>query len=220
MRVLGCLIEKQRTTPDAYPLTLNSLRLACNQSTNREPVVDYDERDVRAALERLGKRRWTRLASWGNSRVMKYRHLVDETLELSPPEISLMAVLMLRGAQTPGELRQRTERLYGFEDGELERTLDALDARELVRQLPRRPGERGQRWAQLLGGDGDSAPAATAYDAPAAPPAAASQLDPARAAAPEPDPLRGEVDGRLEHLEREVAALRRELQELRDQLGG
>ena len=85
IQVLGCLIEKQRTTPDAYPLTLNSLRLACSQSTNREPVVDYDEREIRAALERLGRRRWTRLASWSSSRAMKYRHLLDETLELSGP---------------------------------------------------------------------------------------------------------------------------------------
>lgn len=234
MRVLGCLVEKQRTTPDAYPLTLNSLRLACNQATNRDPVVDYDEHDVRAALERLGKRRWTRLASWGNSRVMKYRHLVDETLQLSEAEMSLLAVLMLRGAQTPGELRQRTERLYRFDDGDLERTLDALAERELVRQLPRRPGERGQRWVQLLGGNGEEAPAATAYDVPAGtgPPAEDLPHDdeesvprgipssPPAEASPEPDPLRGEVNGRLEHLEREVAALRQELRELRDQLGG
>ena len=140
MRVLGCLLEKQRTTPDAYPLTLNSLRLACNQSTNRDPVVDYSERDIRAALERLGKRRWTRLASWGNNRVMKYRQLLDETLELSDAELSVLAVLMLRGPQTPGELNQRTERLHHFEGDELEQTLQRLAEREYVRQLPRRPG--------------------------------------------------------------------------------
>jgi uncharacterized protein len=158
MRVLGCLLEKQRTTPDAYPLTLNALRLACNQATNRYPVVDYDEREIRAALERLGRRRWTRLASWGNSRVMKYRHLIDETLELSDAELSLLAVLMLRGPQTAGELNQRTERLHRFEPSVLEQTLADLGARELVRQLPRQPGERGQRYVQLLGGDSESEP--------------------------------------------------------------
>ena len=96
MRVLGCLIEKQRTTPDAYPLTLNSLRIACNQSTNRDPVVDYSEPEVREALERLGQRRWTRLASWSSGRSMKYRHLVGETLGLSDPELA-----RARGADAP-----------------------------------------------------------------------------------------------------------------------
>jgi uncharacterized protein len=185
MRVLGCLIEKQRTTPDAYPLTLNSLRLACNQSTNRDPVVDYDEREIRAALERLGRRRWTRLASWGNSRVMKYRHLVDETLELSDPQLSLLAVLMLRGEQTAAELRQRSERLHRFEDGEVERTLDALAEREFARQLPRRPGERGQRWRQLLGGELAEPEAAPAPAAPAAStPAPASSAPASASSAP------------------------------------
>src|SRR5918992_4487778 len=112
VRVLGCLLEKQRTTPDVYPLSLNALRLACNQTTNREPVVDYDEPTVRAALERLGRRGWTRLASGPGSRAAKFRHLVDEALRLSPSELSVLAVLMLRGPQTPGELKTRTERLY------------------------------------------------------------------------------------------------------------
>lgn len=224
MRVLGCLLEKQRTTPDAYPLTLNSLRLACNQSTNREPVVDYSERDVRGALERLGKRRWTRLASWGNSRVMKYRHLVDETLSLSEPELSVLAVLMLRGPQTTGELNQRTERLHRFAEGELEETLRRLAEREYARELPRRPGERGTRWLQLLGdGDGEEAPAATAYDVEhgTAPPAEDIPHPPMMVEEErEPDPIGGEVNGRLEHLEQELAALRSELAELREQLGG
>ena len=158
MRVLGCLIEKQRTTPDAYPLTLNSLRVACNQSTNRDPVVDYSESDVRGALERLGQRHWTRLASWSSGRSMKYRHLVGETLGLADSELALLAVLMLRGPQTPGELRARTERLHRFGDGELEPLLGALEERGLVRLLPRRPGQREQRYEQLLGG-AEGAPA-------------------------------------------------------------
>jgi hypothetical protein len=102
IRVLGCLIEKQRTTPDAYPLTLNSLRLACNQSTNRDPLVDYDEGTIRDALERIGRRGWTRLATWSNRRTMKYRHLFDEALGLSEAETALLCVLMLRGAADVG----------------------------------------------------------------------------------------------------------------------
>ena len=96
--MLGCLIEKQRTTPDVYPMSLNSLRLACNQATNREPVVEYDEPAIRDALQRLALRRWTRLASDAGSRATKYRHLLDETLSVKPPEISVLTVLMLRGS--------------------------------------------------------------------------------------------------------------------------
>src|SRR3954462_15029158 len=101
-RVLGCLIEKQRTTPDAYPLSLNALRLACNQSTNRDPVVDYDEETIRGALHRLGRRRWTRLASGHSSRAAKYRHLLDEEPGLDRAEQPVLAVLMLPGPRTPG----------------------------------------------------------------------------------------------------------------------
>ena len=114
IRVLGCLVEKQRTTPDAYPLSLNALRLACNQSTNRDPVVQYDEEMIRGALHRLGRRGWTRLA--GAGRAAKYRHLLDEKPGLSADEQALLAVLALRGPQTPGELRARTERLHRFAD--------------------------------------------------------------------------------------------------------
>src|SRR5207253_3427906 len=102
IRVLGCLIEKQRTTPDTYPLSLNALRLACNQATNRDPVVDYDEPAIRAALERLGQRGWTRLASGPGSRAAKFRHLFDDALQLTPSQTALLCVLMLRGPQTPG----------------------------------------------------------------------------------------------------------------------
>jgi uncharacterized protein len=165
LRVLGCLIEKQRTTPDVYPLSLNSLRLACNQSTNRDPVVDYDEPTIRGALERLSRRGWVRLASGSGSRAVKYRHLFDEALRLSDAEVSLLAVLMLRGPQTPGELKQRTERLHRFESpADVEVAVDGLVQRELVARLPRRPGQKEQRYTQLLGGD-DAAGEPTAHAA-------------------------------------------------------
>jgi hypothetical protein len=152
LRVLGCLIEKQRTTPDQYPLTLNSLRLACNQSTNREPVVDYDESTVRAAAQRLGQIGWARLATGPGSRVAKYRHLFDEALDLLPSESAVLAVLMLRGPQTVAELKTRTERLHHFSgNGEVEATLRRLDERELAHLLPKRPGQREERWTHLLG---------------------------------------------------------------------
>jgi uncharacterized protein len=153
VRVLGCLVEKQRTTPDQYPLSLNSLRLACNQATNRDPVVDYDEATVRAGVERLSRRGWVRLASGPGSRTAKYRHLLDEQLGRVPSQIALLAVLMLRGPQTPGELKQRVERLYPYGSIEdVERALEALAAEEQVEKLPRRPGQSQDRWRHLLGG--------------------------------------------------------------------
>jgi hypothetical protein len=159
LRVLGCLIEKQRTTPDQYPLSLNALRLACNQSTNRDPVVDYDEPQIRAALDRLSHRGWSRLASGPGSRAVKYRHLFDEAVRLSGPELSVLAVLMLRGPQTIGELKQRTERLHAFAStGEVDQTLHELAQRELVARLDRRPGQKEERWTQLLGADAEAAP--------------------------------------------------------------
>ena len=152
IRVLGCLIEKQRTTPDQYPLSLNSLRLACNQSTNRDPVVQYDERTIRDALERLSRKNWVRLASGAGSRAIKYRHLFDEALGLAGAETSLLAVLMLRGPQTLGELKQRSERLYRFASvGDVAQTLDTLAQRELAKRLERRSGQKEDRYAQLLG---------------------------------------------------------------------
>ena len=156
IRVLGCLIEKQRTTPDAYPLSLNSLRLACNQTTNRDPVVVYEEREIKAALDRLSNRGWTRFASSASSRALKYRHLFDEALSLSGEELSLLGVLMLRGPQTVGELKQRSERLHSFAStAEVAETLAGLAERELVLRLDRRPGQKEERWAHLLGGDRD-----------------------------------------------------------------
>jgi uncharacterized protein len=200
IRVVACLVEKQRTTPDQYPLTLNSLRLACNQSTNRDPVVDYDEATIRAAIDRLTRRKWATLASWSTARSVKYKHLIGQALDLSDPQLALMTVLMLRGPQTSGELRQRSERIHRFDSNEeLERTLEELLERGLARRLARRPGERGQRYEHLLAAEEDSAP-------PPPPP-------------PSPTPPEPELDDRLERLENEVAALRADLQELRQQLG-
>ena len=151
VRVLGCLIEKQRTTPDAYPLSLNALRLACNQTTNRDPVVSYDEEMIRGALHRLGRRRYTRLTSGHSSRAAKYRHLLDEALEIDRAEQAVLAVLLLRGDQTPGELKQRTERMQAFAAiDELQEVLTRLIDRELVAQLARRPGQKEERFRHRL----------------------------------------------------------------------
>jgi uncharacterized protein YceH (UPF0502 family) len=171
VRVLGCLIEKQRTTPDQYPLSLNALRLACNQSTNRDPVLDVEEHEVREALNRLGDRGFTRLASGPGSRAAKFRHLLGEALSLDAAELALLAVLMLRGAQTAAELRQRSERLHRFDSvPAVEEVLERLAGRELVERLARRPGEREERWRQLLGETGPAA-------ADAAPRAGAPSLE-------------------------------------------
>ena len=154
IRVVACLVEKQRTTPDVYPLSLNALRLACNQSTNRDPVVDYDEATVSEALRRTALRGWTRLASGAGSRARKYRHLLAEALDLDAGELAVLAVLMLRGAQTPGELKQRTERLEGFADlAAVQEVLERLIGRGFVIRHPRRPGQKEDRYEQVLGGD-------------------------------------------------------------------
>jgi uncharacterized protein YceH (UPF0502 family) len=156
LRVLGCLIEKQRTTPDAYPLSLNSLRLACNQSTNRDPVVDYDEAAIRDALHRLERKGLVRLASGAGSRASKYRHLLAEALPMQDGEQAVMCVLMLRGAQTPGELKQRTERMHRFEGlDDVGATLERLIERGLVARLDRRPGQKEERYEHLLGQEGE-----------------------------------------------------------------
>lgn len=150
-RILGCLIEKQHTTPAGYPLTLNSLRLACNQSTNREPVVDYDEELIFDSIQRLHRMELTRPAGGHSSRAAKYRHLVAERLSIDDAGEALLAVLLLRGPQTPGELKTRTERLHTFAElGEIERALDALAAAGYVERLERRPGEKQVRYRELL----------------------------------------------------------------------
>ena len=151
LRVLGSLLEKQRTTPDQYPLSLNALRLACNQATSRDPVLDLSEDEVREAVRRLAGAGWARLASGAGSRVAKYRQLLDESLDLLPSESSLLAVLFLRGPQTVNELRSRTARAHAFADEEqVGETLRALAEAELVRELERRPGQRESRWMHLL----------------------------------------------------------------------
>lgn len=210
IRVLGCLIEKQRTTPDAYPLTLNALRLACNQSTNRDPVVDYDEAAVRDAAQSLGRRRLARLASGHTTRATKYRHLLHEALGLPPGELAVLSLLMLRGPQTPGELKARSERLHPFTElSEVERALEGLIDQGHVARLERRPGQKEERYAHLLGGE-EEAPAAEG--APAAPGPAAA----APAAVQQSGPTFGE---RLESLEAEVRELRTQLDTLRRELG-
>ena len=199
IRVVGCLIEKQRTTPDVYPLTLNALRLACNQSTNRDPVVDYDENIIRSAIDRLVHRKWATLASWSNRRSMKYRQTVDRALELSDAEISVLAVMMLRGPQTPGELKTRTERLHSFGDmGELGETLERLIARDLVVRLDRRPGQREERYRHLLSEE--------------------SETPVPQVEAPSEETV-SQDDERIQRIERQLAELRSEIRALREELG-
>jgi len=218
IRVLGCLLEKQRTTPDTYPLTLNALRSACNQSTNRDPVVAYDEATIRDAITRLNRRRWARLASGAGSRASKYRHLLDESLTRAPDELAVLCVLMLRGAQTPGELKQRTERLAPFADlAAVHTTLDRLIERDLVVELPRRPGQKEERYAHRLSDDEAREPPAAFPDAPVTVPvpivrAPGRPMPAAPAAQPRPElPLAD----RVARLEDEVAQLRAELRALR-----
>jgi uncharacterized protein len=223
IRVLGCLLEKQRTTPEAYPLSLNALRLACNQSTNRDPVVDYDEPTIRDALHRLSRRRWTRLASGPGSRAPKYRHLLDEALGLPQDEVAVLCVLMLRGPQTPGELKQRTERLHPIADlGAVQATLERLIGRELALRLERRPGQKEERYTHLLGADSEDASAAAVAEPPAAaapPPAAVAPAAVAPAAVWTDDPPRhAPADPRVERIEAELASLRGEVGELRSAL--
>jgi uncharacterized protein YceH (UPF0502 family) len=153
-RVLGALLEKQRTVPDTYPLSLNALRAACNQSTSRDPVVAYDEATVVDGVGRLRDRELVRFVKPTGLRVVKYHQRLEEHLELDPEQAALIAVLLLRGAQTAGELRPRTERLVPFADREaVEAVLRAMAASDppLVRELDRQPGQHDQRWIHLLG---------------------------------------------------------------------
>jgi hypothetical protein len=206
IRVLGCLLEKQRTTPDVYPLSLNTLRLACNQSTSRDPVVDYDDTIIRDALHRLERRGLARLASGAGSRAAKYRHLLAEALPLDPAEQAIMCVLMLRGAQTPGELKQRGERMHAFGDlSGVHGALDRLIERELVARLERRPGHKEERYAQLLGSD-EHEPSAhdRAAHSPTAPDLSAPSGQSAHAGPHE----QGDLRARVARLELEVAELR------------
>jgi uncharacterized protein YceH (UPF0502 family) len=201
VRVLGSLVEKQRTTPDVYPLTLNALRLACNQSTNREPVVEYDEPTIREALDRLGAIRYTRVASGPGTRTAKFRHMLHDTLELPVDEQSLLAVLLLRGPQTVAELRTRTERMHPFASfEEAEAALGRLAERRLAVLLERRPGQKEQRYAHLLSGTPTEEALAPHAPRPATPGAVG-------------------VEARVSALEVEVADLRAALDALRAELG-
>jgi uncharacterized protein YceH (UPF0502 family) len=194
VRVLGSLIEKELTTPDNYPLTLNALTAACNQTSNRDPVMNLDEDTVARTLEDLGRRSLVREVYRSDLRARRYRHLMAESLNLHTPEIAIMGVLLLRGPQTAGEIRTRTARMFEFPDiPYLEVTLQALItfSPPLVLQLPRRPGQKEARYAHLLSGE--------------------PVLDDTVAAAATEPGARNRVDA----LEQEVAALRAELADLR-----
>jgi hypothetical protein len=199
VRVLGALIEKDITTPEYYPLSLNALVNACNQKSNRDPVMQLDENAVRDALRGLQERRLAGPAGGEDSRVTKYEHRTQEVFNFTRAEIAIMCVMLLRGPQTPGELRGRTERMHRFETlDDVQAALQKLTQREppLVKVLPRQPGTKELRWVHLLAGD--------VVVAEAAPAAVAS---------------RGSDDGgRLVRLEAEVAALRREVGEVKEQL--
>ncbi len=201
VRALGALIEKDITTPDYYPLSLNALVNACNQKNNRDPVMTLDEVAVRSALDSLQAQRLAGPASGADSRVTKYEHRLQEVFNFDRREIAILCVLLLRGAQTPGELRGRAERMYRFEElDDVHATLDRLSQREppLVAVLPRQPGTKESRYMHLL--SGNAAPAETG---PAQPPASPSA-----------------DDDRIASLESEVTELRKELAEMRQQLAG
>lgn len=232
-RVLGCLIEKRWTTPDQYPLSLNALRLACNQSTNRDPVTDYDEGQVRDAGQRLSKYGLARLASGHGSRATKYRHLAEEGLGLDREQLAVLCVLMLRGPQTPGELKTRSDRMAHLASlADVERVLGELGDKGYAERMGRRPGQKEDRFRQLLGedGGGGSAPAGPvaaggfdervtappvhvaperSYDEPVS---ARSYDEPAAAAAHD----NGALEARVAALEAEVADLKAQLADLLD----
>jgi uncharacterized protein YceH (UPF0502 family) len=232
-RVLGALIEKRWTTPDQYPLSINSLRLACNQLTNRDPVTQYDEATVRDAAQRLARYGLTRLASGHGSRSIKYRHLAEEALSLNREELAVLAVLLLRGPQTPGEIKARTERMATLGSlADVERVLGVLSERGYARRLARRPGQKEDRYEQLMGEEGaegvvSSAPGGisamaeassggTAFsDAPAANPELPVAPSYGAQSPGAPPPVAGEhLEARIAALEAEVSELRRELSEL------
>jgi len=197
-RILGSLVEKQLTTPEYYPLTLNALVNACNQKSNREPVVSYDDKTVTDTLEILRDRNLVYVFYGSTSRVPKYKHMVPSVYELEPSETAVIDVMLLRGPQTLGELRTRTERLYNFSGlGEIQETLDGLIRRDdpLVVRLPVQPGQKEARFAHLLSGEIDVEALAVAQ-----------ATRPSRV---------GADNERVEKLEQEVESLRRELAEFR-----
>ncbi len=204
-RVLGSLIEKDITTPDYYPLSLNALVNACNQKNNREPVMTLDDSAVRDALGSLQEKRLAGPASGADSRVTKFEHRLQEVFNFDRREIAVVCVLLLRGPQTPGELRSRTERMYHFEALEdIVSTLDRLAQREppLARVLPRQPGTKESRYTHLFSGE---------------PPASAEDVYVSRAPSPATAGANSTSE-RLENLEEEVSRLRQELSEVQQQL--
>lgn len=202
-RVFGCLLEKEQTVPENYPLSLNSVAAACNQSTNREPIMSCDEKSVDAALYSLREKRLASMVHLAGARVQKHRHNLSQHLTLNPGEIAILTVLLLRGAQTPGELRSRTERMFAFNSlAHLEATLEELAKGEdpVVRMIPARPGQKERRYVELL--------------------SAETPLD-------EGGPTVSDVEvtytpsethtARIESLEQEVGLLRAELQAMREE---
>ncbi|XHA18763.1 YceH family protein [Citrobacter farmeri] len=204
-RVIGCLLEKQVTTPEQYPLSVNSVVTACNQKTNREPVMNMADREVQELLDNLVKRHFLRTVSGFGSRVTKYEQRFCNSefgqLKLSPAEVALVTTLLLRGAQTPGELRSRASRMYEFSDmAEVETTLERLATREdgpYVVRLAREPGKRESRYMHLFCGE----------------------VHETIAQADEPHAATGDLQTRVEVLESEVAALKQRLESLLEHLG-
>jgi uncharacterized protein YceH (UPF0502 family) len=214
-RVLGCLIEKEVTTPDYYPLSLNALQNAANQKSNREPAMDLDEDAIRRALHSLSQQGLARSAAT-DSRVAKFEHRLADVFNFHRHEIALMCVLLLRGPQTPGELRTRTDRLYQFDDlNAVHSALNLLMNRNppLVKILARQPGTKEARYAHLLSGDIEDAPSSTATAS-----ASMSYRAHAESVADTAAHINDDAPNRLARLEEEVAALRTDLAELRSQL--
>jgi hypothetical protein len=220
-RVVGSMVEKAMTTPDNYPLSLNAVVVACNQVSNRDPVVRFSEAAVEQTLRRLADRGIAKMVHRPGDRVVKYRHALDEYLDTPPAELALLAVLLLRGDQTPGDLRQRTARYVEFASlGDVEATLDALAAREppLARRLDRVPGQKEHRYRQLLDIRGEHV-AVPVRPVEATPQEAVTgevtPVDDMSALRGEASALRGDVSA----LRAEVAELRAEVAFIKEQLG-
>lgn len=231
-RILGCLVEKEATTPDGYPLTTNALVSACNQKTNRDPVVTFTAVEVDAALLTLRQKGFVRAVHIQGSRSTKHRHVLPEAIALSPAQVAILTVLLLRGAQTVGELRGRSERIHAFEAlEEVDAILDALAAHEppLARQLPRAPGQKESRWIQLMNepetaAAGGSLATPVSSEAPAVgvPSGVAGASRPAPTAPLAPSAPAVPAGGLAEEVARlrtELDDLRRQFDSLRDQLG-